>query len=79
MNLKTSEIFSEFFEVYHNAFRDDYQRWNTPLTLSSESFSEFFVCVCVCVHARVFCLLTLALFEESSITASNQQIYDLYK
>ena len=31
--------------------------------------------VCVCV----FCLLTPVLFKELSLTASNQQIYDLYK
>ena len=53
MNLETGEIFSEFFEVYHNVFRDAYHSWNSPLTLSSESFSECLVCVCVCVYVCV--------------------------
>ena len=33
----------------------------------------------MCVSACVFCLLTPVLFKELSLTASNQQIYDLYK
>ena len=46
-----SEICREFFEAYHNVFHDDYHSWNSPLTRSSESFSEclVYVCVCVCV------------------------------
>ena len=57
-------------------------RWLSKMEYSLNPFQWIFLWifrVCVCVHARVFCLLTLALFEESSITASNQQIYDLYK
>ena len=37
--------------------------------------SVWCVCVCVCVC----CLVTPVLFEEPSVIASNQQIYDLYK
>ena len=44
------------------------------LTLSSVIFLWVFdECVCV------FCLLTPVLFEETSLTASNQQTYDLHK
>ena len=81
-----SEICREFFEAYHNVFHDDYHSWNSPLTRSSESFSGCLacvcvrvrVCVCVCVCVCMFCLLTPVLFQQPSLTASNQQIYDLY-
>ena len=36
------------------------------------------MCVCVCVCVCV-CLLTSVSFEEPSLIALNQQIYDLYK
>ena len=76
VNIETSEIFSEFFETYRNVFCNDYHSWNPPLTISSViSLSAW--CMCVCVW--VFCLLAPVLFEEPSLAASNQQIYDLYK
>ena len=39
------------------------------------SLSVWCVCVCVCV----FCLLKPVLFEEPSLIASNQWLYDIYK
>ena len=39
------------------------------------------LCLCLCMHVCVCvcCLVTPVLFEEPSVIASNQQIYDLYK